>query len=563
MRFLNSWQAIIEALRAEKVKFVFGLPTFHLVPHIKDDPEIKAIQVRHETSGVFMAMAYARLTGRPGVAYGTPGPGVANMTPGILEAYSACTPLIAPCPSASLETDGMGAFQEVDQVSLFKPITKWSARVPRADRIPWFIHRAFTLAINGKPGPVFLDIPSDVAFSEVRSPKYVSAKRIRTRGDPASIRDAADLILKAERPVLVAGGGVVLSRAFKELKDFVELLGMPFLTTPSGRGSIPEDHPLALGLVGLYRTNVGKKIYQEADLLVNVGSRFEELQSGGWKYFPEKAKYIQVDIDPFEIDRNWIPDVAIVGDAKLVLEDLIQIVCEKVVKKNLEDMPRIKELVKAKREYEALIESECLTDAVPIKTKRVVRELNKVFGKNSILVNENGMLDLWSYYCPYYKVLDVEGCIPPAEQTCMGLGVMGAIGAKLTRPDKRVVCTTGDGAFQMYSQDVPTAVQYNAPVTWVILNNFSLGWAKWGQLKVFGQATSTDFEVQPDFVKFAEANQCYGEKIEKPDEIKPSLERALKANEEGTPAILDFIVDPEDCHESFKEFHRVVWHIPV
>jgi len=169
------------------------------------------------------------------------------------------------------------------------------------------------------------------------------------------------------------------------------------------------------------------------------------------------------------------------------------------------------------------------------------------------------MQDLWSYYCPYYKVLDVCGCIPLAEQTCMGFGVVGAIGAKLTEPDKKVVCTTGDGAFQMYNQDVPTAVQYNAPVTWAILNNFSLGWVKWLQIKLIGKATACDYEVQPDFTKFAEANACYGERIEKPREIKPALERALKAKNEGTPAILDFIVDPEDCHRNFKEFHRRAW----
>jgi len=165
---MNGWHAVIETMKAENVEFVFGLPSNHLMAHLKDTPEIKPIQVRHEASGAFMAMAYSRLTGRPGIVYASPGPGVANMLPGILEAYSACLPLIATCPSASSKIDGMGAFQELDQVSLFKPITKWSIRVPQADRIPWFMHRAFTLAINGKPGPVYIDIPSDIAFSEVR-----------------------------------------------------------------------------------------------------------------------------------------------------------------------------------------------------------------------------------------------------------------------------------------------------------------------------------------------------------------------------------------------------------
>jgi acetolactate synthase-1/2/3 large subunit len=171
------------------------------------------------------------------------------------------------------------------------------------------------------------------------------------------------------------------------------------------------------------------------------------------------------------------------------------------------------------------------------------------------------MQDIWSYYFPYYKVLDVLGCIPPAEQTCMGFGVVGAIGAKIAMPHMKVLCTTGDGAFQMYSQDVPTAVQYNAPVTWIILDNFGYGWPKWVQKKLFGRSTAVDFEIQPDFVKFAEANKCYGEKVDRPDEVKFALERALKANMEGVPAILDFIVDPEDCPKGFKEFYRDVYGI--
>jgi acetolactate synthase-1/2/3 large subunit len=558
---MNTWEAVVKTLKTEKTEFVFGLPTQHLMPYLEDTPEIKPIQVRHEAAGAFMAMAYSRLTGKPGIVYASPGPGVANMVPGILEAHHACIPLIAPCPSASSETSGMGAFQDFDQVSLFKPITKWSAQVPNSNRVSWFMHRAFTLAINGKPGPIYLDVPSNVATSEVQDFNYKAAKHIRIRGDSKLIAKAAKMILNADNPVIVAGGGAILSRAFEEFKTLIELLGIPFLTTPSGRGILPEDHPLALGLVGLYRTKVGKKIYQDSDLLINVGSRFEEFQSGNWIYFPNKAKYIQIDVDPFEIDRNWIPDLSILGDAKLVLEDLIEYITNKITKKNFKKMPRVEGIIQAKKEYEAVIEDECSTEDIPIKTKRIVRELNKVFGKDTILVNENGMQDLWSYYCPYYKVLDVLGCVPPAEQTCMGLGVVGAIGAKLAKQDKKVICTTGDGAFQMYCQDVPTAVQYNAPVTWVILNNFSLGWVKWVQLKHFKSAIATDFKIQPDFEKFAEANNCYGEKVEKPNEIRKALERALKANDDGVPAILDFIVDPEDCPQSFKDFHREIWGI--
>jgi len=557
---MDGWQAVIKILGEEKVEHVFGLPTTHLMtPHL-EDAGIKPVQVRHEASAVFMAMAYSRLKGVPGIVYASPGPGVANMVPGMLEAYSSCLPVIALCPSVSTKTEGMGAFQELDQVSLFKPVTKWSSRVLRPERIPWFMHRAFTLAVNGKPGPVFLDFPSDIVRSEVSGFSYRRSRRVPIRPDVELVKEAVDLILSSERPVAVAGGGAVLSRAFEEFRCFVEFFGTPFLTTPSGRGILSEDHPLALGLVGLYRTDVGKKVFEEADLLISVGSRFEEFQSGAWKHFPEGAKYIQVDIDYFEMGRNWVPDVFILGDAKLALRDMLEIASMKL-KKRSGVSSRLDDIVRAKKEFEALVERECMDDGKPVKAKRVVKEANRVFGENTILVNENGMQDLWSYYFPYYKVHDVLGCVPPAEQTCMGFGVVGSIGAKIAMPHMKVLCTTGDGAFQMYSQDVPTAVQYNAPVTWLIFDNFGFGWPKWVQKRLFGRAAATDFTVQPDFVKFAEANKCYGERVDRPEDVRGALERALKSNLEGVPAILDFIVDPEDCPKGFREFYRDVYGI--
>lgn len=557
---MDGWQAVIRILGEENVEYVFGLPTSHLMVPYLEDANIKPIQVRHEASAVFMAMAYSRLKGSPSIVYASPGPGVANMVPAMLEAYSSCLPIIAACPSTSTRTEGMGAFQELDQVSLFEPVTKWSARVLRPERIPWFMHRAFTLAVNGKPGPIFLDFPSDVVRSEVKEFSYKRSRKVLARPDAELVKDVVELILSSERPVVVAGGGAVLSRAFEEFRTFVEFFGIPFLTTPAGRGIVPEDHPLALGLVGLYRTDVGKRVFEEADLLINVGSRFEEFQSGAWKYFPLNAKYVQIDVDYFEMDKNWFPDIFVLGDAKVVLKELVEYASFRL-KSFSKKSSRIEEIVRAKREYEEIVENECKDETIPIKTKKVVREANKVFGRGTILVNENGMQDLWSYYFPYYKVLDVLGCIPPAEQTCMGSGVVGAIGAKIAMPNMKVLCTTGDGAFQMYSQDVPTAVQYNAPVTWIILDNFGYGWPKWIQKKLFGRSTAVDFKVQPDFVKFAEANKCYGERIDRPNEVKGALERALKANMDGVPAILDFIIDPEDCPKGFKEFYRDVYGI--
>ena len=554
---MNVWEAIIDALKAERVEFVFGLPGGDLFyDALYDVPEIKTILAREESSGPFMAMAYARLTGRPGICYGSPGPGVANLVPGIMEAHSACIPIIAIGSASNLTTTGMGAFQEVDQLSIMKPVTKWSERITLAERVAWVMRRAFSLAANGRPGPVFIEVPKDIGLLESRGPEYVPSRYPhRSCGDPRDTKAAADLLMKAKSPLMVAGGGAVSSRAFEEVRQFVELSNIPVMTTPCGRGIIPEDHPLALGLVGLYFTEVGERIYGDADLLMTVGSRNEDFQSGEQQFFPEGAKYIQIDIDPHEIGRNWIPDVAIVGDAKLALQDLTRILRDRL-KEKADGNGRKEMLLKAKEEYEEKMKAECLSDAVPIKTKRVIRELNEVFGKDTILVNENGSQDLWSYYYPYYKVLDINSCVAPGEQTCMGFGVAGAIGAKLAMPEKKVVCVTGDGAFQMFMKELPTAVQHEAAVTYVVLNNFSLGWIKFNQKRRGERFIASDFRIQPDFVKVAEASKCYAERVERPANIRSALERALKANLKGAPAVIEFIVDGWDFAPGFKRFYE-------
>lgn len=560
---MRAWTAVTDALEHEKVRYVFGL-TDGPVDFWDDlsDTNVKPILVRHELSSIFMAMAHARLTARPGVAFNSPGPGVANQFPGFLEAYTGCIPLVVPSPCSSLKTEGMGQFQETDMVSSFKPVSKWSCRVTAPEKISWAMRRAFALAVTGKPGPIFLEIPKDVGNSEY-SPSPYKPLGLAPKPRPASsdVNAALNLIGSSERPIIIAGGGIVLSRAFKELISFAESLAIPVLTTPSGRGSIPEDHPLAAGLVGLYRTRISKGVYESADLIITIGSRNEEFQTGSWKYFPEKAKLIQIDIDPWEIGRNLLPDVALIGDAKLALQDLTFGIAERMIHDKIKT-ERLSNLTKAKAEYEAIVEEECRTEESPIRTKRVVRELCYVFGKNTILANENGSQDLWSYYFPYYKVLNTEGCLGMAEQTCFGVGIVGAIGAKLTRPDMKVVCTTGDAAFQFAMGEIPTAVQYHAPVTWLVFNNFGLGWEKYYQKYWMksGKFVSSDYAAQPDFTKFAEANKCYGERVEKPQDIREALKRALDANQkDGVPAILEFIVGTFELPEGFHEYYETVF----
>ncbi len=551
---MNAWEAIVTMVKSQGVEYIFGIGDTDLQLYAEKVPGIRSINLRYEGSAPFMAMAYSRLSKKPGVCCASTGPGVANLIPGVLEAYSGCSPLVIICPATSQKTEGMGNFQECDQIGMMRPITKWSARIPHAERIPWFVHRAFSLAVNGQPGPVFLEMPLDIGGNskkglvEVGKPEYVPAKKILIAAEQQLIHEAVDLLLKAERAVVVAGNGVVLSEAQVEFRQFIESLGIPFLTTPGGRGILSEDHPLALGLCGLYRTKTGKKIYSDADLVITVGTRNEGFQTHDWKDFPQGAKFIQIDISPFEIGRNWTPDIGIIGDARIVLRQLTDAIKVKdKMKKDFRESSRVNEVIKAKKEFEKEVEAECMIKETPLPAKRIVYEASKVFGKNTILVSENGSQDSWSYFFPYYRVQDGSECVPVAEQTCMGMGVVGAIAAKLTRPEKNVLCFVGDGAFQMYMKELPTAVQYNAGCTWIVLNNSAFGWIKHFQDESVGWNTST-FKVQPVFTKWAEACKCFGKRIVDPSEIRPALEEALKANKEGVPAVLDFVTGIDMSH---------------
>jgi acetolactate synthase-1/2/3 large subunit len=553
---MNAWELIVNMIKAQGVEYTFGIGDTDLQLYADKVEGLSAINLRYEGSAPFMAMAYSRLTGKPGICSGSLGPGVASLVPGVLEAYSGCVPLIVLAPSVDSRMEGMGEFQECDQRRMMEPITKWSARIPYTERIPWYIYRAFSIAMNGQPGPVFLEMPINVGGKitsgiEVEvglMSEYKPAQKIRTSGDPELIKNAAKLLLTAERPILIAGNGTILSRATNEFKEFIELLGIPFLTTPGGRGIVSENHPLAVGVSGLYRTKIAKEFYNDADLVVSLGSRNESFQTHGWVDFPKGAKFIQVDIAPFEIGRNWRPDVAIIGDIKLVLKQLNSVLTKQLQEKeNYIERPRVKALIQAKEEFECEVDKECMVEDIPIPAKRIVHEVSRVFGENTILANENGSQDSWSYCYPYYKVQEGSECIPVAEQTCMGMGVVGAIAAKLTKPEKKVVCIVGDGAFQMYMKELPTAAQYKTGCTWIVLNNSAFGWIKYNQQKYAGWDVST-FKVQPDFVKWAEACNCYGRKIEKSSDIQPAIEEALKLNNKGIPVVLDFITGLDLSH---------------
>jgi acetolactate synthase-1/2/3 large subunit len=553
------WRAICEAFAAEGVEYVFGLPGNPqlLYNDLYEFPQIAPVLVRHETSAVFMAMAYARVSGRVGIVHASPGPGMANLVPGLLEAHYACSPLVCVISAASRADEGRGGFQDSPSLEMVRPVTKWASRIDLPERTTWTMQRAFALARSGRPGPVFVEIPGDVAAMTAEMPEYRVPLPSRPGPDPGAVEAAAELLAQAEQPVIWAGGGVVLSGAEQALIWLAEQLDAPVVTTPSGRGSISEDHALAFGVVGLYRTRSSGRPVDEADAVLVVGSRLEEFQTGLGRYFPADARVVQVDVEPSEIERVFPAGVAIVSDARLALEQLASAI------PRAERRPWAADLIAFKQEFEGAVEVECAPDSGPLLTKQIVHALNRVFDDGFVLVNENGGQDLWSYYCPYVKVTTERGCVPPAEQTVMGLGVAGAIGAKLARPEAHAVCVTGDGAFQMFMKEIPTAVQYGAPVLWVVLDNSSLHWVKWIAKATGERYLAVDFEAQPDLAAVAEASGAHAERIELPADLLDALGRARSALEHGRPAVLVCAIETWDYPEGFVEFHREVWGLKL
>ena len=558
---MSPWRMVVEALNAESIDRVFGLPgnPIHLVDDLHRHSDIRNILARHEHSGVSLAYAYARITGRPAVCYGNPGPGITNMATALLEANSASLPVIALTNGVPMNTDGMGAFQELDSVSLMRPVTKWATRIVSAETTPWVMQRAFSVAKNGRPGAVFVDLPSDIALQSCPMPAYKrSLERHRSRPDSKSVAEAADRIRQAKQPIIICGSGAVSSVAGANITGLAEKIGAALYTTPGGRGTYAEDHPLCLGQIGLYFTEAGKTYFDESDLVISVGSRLEDFSTGGWTLWPRKARFVQIDIDPQAIGLNLHPDTALVGDAALATADLLAAIDERPAGSAV---GRAVAIEKLQSRYVRRIGRQVKQQKKPISGRQVVGAINRVFGKNTIMVHENGGADLWSYYWPYYRVLDAGDCIPMGEQTAMGMGVIGAIAAKMAAPEKNVVCVAGDGALQMAMMELATAAENHCGVTWVVLNNAALGWPQYIQVLEKQATIATNFENSPDFAKLARSQNCKGIRVTEPGKVEAALKSALKSNRLGIPVLVEVQIAKHDYAPHFQTFHREVWEL--
>jgi acetolactate synthase-1/2/3 large subunit len=556
MEELTAGRAIVEMWQAEGVRHVFGLPGGHVISiydALYDTPEIRHVLVRHEHAAAAMAAGYAQLTGEPGVCVVTAGPGATNLATAIAEAYVGSLPVIAIAGRGATANAHRGAAQELPTERLFAPITKWSVRVDRADLVWEVVHEGFTVARNGKPGPVYIDIPRDLLDTQIERRPY------RPAGPPArpgpgigGVEDAAVLLTGAERPLIIAGGGVVASGAWRELGYVAQQLGAPVITTLAGRGSIPDDHPLSVGGLGAHRNRLSKRLLSEADVVLGLGCRFEEMETNwrpGFVPSPE-ALYIQVDIDAAEIGRSVPAHLGIVGDIRSVLGSLVGALNQREF--TAHDVDFATEIAEIDAELDELAASE----QRPIHPLRVIRAVREVFPRESTVAIDVGAITQHiAGGHPFFRVFEPRSLIVPSSFYGMGFAAAALPAARLARPEAPAVGFVGDGSFQMVMNVLPVAAENELPVTWCIFDDHALG-SIWDiqEHRLGKRYLGTEFTVQPKFAAIAEACGCYGERVEDPAEVIPALRRALAANGNGTPAVLDFHVARERLLQTFEHF---------
>ena len=525
-------ELLTRALKNEGVDTIFYIGSAPTAQSSKlfFESGIRLIKFRHEQAASFAAHAYSRVSGKPGVCCAEAGPGVTNLVTGVANAFADGVPLVALGALNTLFGKGMGGFQELDQVSIFKPITKWCDQVNNTKRIPETVNKAFRMATGGQPGPVYLDLPMEVLGAKVEESEMLFPKgphrRARPLGNPDMVKEAIALLSEAHRPIIMTGTGVLWSGASAALKEFVEVTGIPFYTTPQGRGVIPEDHPLCF----LRARNTA---FREADLVLVVGTRFNFIIGFGLPpRWSTDLKVVHVDIAEEEIGRNRPVDVGIVGDAKMVLQQLIGEA--RSVFRGRAEIPwvrRLRERDKAGLEKSAELLN---SDQVPIHPLRLCKEVRDFMDRDAVLAvdghdNLNFARQSIPTFVPGHRVND-------GPNGCIGVAVPYGIGAKVAKPDTQVVVLSGDGSFGMNGFEIDTSIRHHLPVLIVVNNNG--GWCAEGVM--------FDRELGIGrYEKVAEALGAWGEYVDRPQDIRPALERAAKAVAGGKTALVNVVTDPK------------------
>ncbi len=553
---ISGGQALIRSLEMEGVDVMFGLPGGAILPvydPIIDSP-IRHILVRHEQGAGHMAEGFAHATGRPGVCMVTSGPAATNVVTPLCDAYMDSVPMVCITGQVPFPAIGTDAFQECDTVGITRSVTKHNELVTDAKDIPLVIRQAFHIATTGRPGPVLVDIPKDIvdpmnprsamdwywpSDEDVRSslPGY----RPNTQGHPKMIRQAAELILAARKPVVYAGGGILKARAAEALRELAELCDIHVVTTLMARGAFPDDHPLCLGMPGMHGNYTAVTAMQQSDLLIALGSRFDDRVTGKLDGFAPEAKVIHVDIDPAELGKVRRPDVPIVGDCRLVIEELIV-----AVKHLLDGGAGFPDREAWRSTLSGWQEKYPLTyeqsePGEALKPQYVLERLRDSTPDDTIVASGVGQHQMWA--SQYWKFNHPYTWINSGGLGTMGFSVPAAIGAKVGRPDKMVWAVDGDGCFQMTAQELVTATAERIPIKVAILNNAYLGMVRQWQ-ELFYEERYSEVYLSPDLPDYrmwAEAMGCVGLRVESPEEVQPAIDKANDIDDR--PVVIDFRTD--------------------
>ncbi len=544
---LTGSQILLESLRLEGVETVFGYPggaVINIYDDLYDSP-IKHILTRHEQAAVHAADGYARTTGEVGVVIATSGPGATNTVTGIATAYMDSIPMVIITGQVPTALIGNDAFQEADICGITRPCTKHNFLVQNLRDLPRMIKEAFFIARTGRPGPVLIDLPKDI---QVASMKFNYPETVKMRGykptvdgDERQIGKAAQMILRAKRPVFYVGGGASLANADLELLKLAELLQVPVTTTLMAMAAFPGEHPLALGMLGMHGTYFANMAVTECDLLVAIGARFDDRVTGRIDAFAKKAKIIQFDIDPSSIHKIVRVDLPVVGDLKSVLTSLLHQFNEQP----LEVAMQIESTSDWRKEISGWKTKHPMgyqASGSVIKPQYVIEKLSELSNQDAIITTEVGQHQMWA--AQFFKFRQARTFLTSGGLGTMGYGLPAALGAQVAFPDRQVIDISGDGSFQMNSQELATLVQYRLPVKIAILNNNFLGMVRqWQQLFFDKRYSQTCMELPIDFVKLAEAYGATGLSTDKVDDVEAVIQKAFEID---GPVLMEFKVSREE-----------------
>ena len=540
-------EIVIRSLQEEGTEFVFGYPggaVLNIYDAIFSQTKFKHVLVRHEQAAVHAADAYARATGKVGVALVTSGPGATNAVTGIATAHMDSVPMVIISGQVPTHAIGQDAFQECDTVGITRPCVKHNFLVKDINKIATTIKKAFYIAATGRPGPVLVDIPKDITAesAEFLYPKEIHMRSYNplTKGHLGQIKKALDILINAKKPVVYSGGGAVLGNASAPLTKLVNLLNFPITSTLMGLGGFPASDEKFLGMLGMHGTYEANMAMQDCDVLLAVGARFDDRVIGNPDHFLSKPKkIIHIDIDPASISKRVQIDIPIVGDVVSILNDLIEVYEEQ---KNNHDKNQLEPWLKQIKTWKS---KNCLAfedDKKVIKPQRVIQTLHEVTKGDAFITSDVGQHQMWA--AQYYPFDKPRRWINSGGLGTMGVGLPYAMGCQLAFPDAQVACVTGEASIQMCIQELSTCKQFHLPVKIVNLNNRYMGMVRQWQEFFYGNRYAESYmDALPDFVKLAESYGHVGFKIEKPEDIKPVLEEAFSPKLKESLVFLDFITD--------------------